>query len=251
MLQAGIYARISVKKESRKEESIRHQILLARDWILQQPDVEEYRCYTDSGYTGTNFCRPAFQEMMEDARHQNIQCIICKDASRLGRNYLEVGEYMEQIFPSLGIRFVCISEGYDSAREMPGSLGMNLRNLMYQWYAKDIGRKVRLVKQQKKQRGEYLGSRPPYGYCIVYEKGKRLLKKDERAGKIVEEIISWHGEGMSLREIRDRLVEQGVHSPNIYYKTGCVYGEKGNVTPWDCSTIRFLLSHSRGDYDTT
>jgi DNA invertase Pin-like site-specific DNA recombinase len=113
---------------------------------------------------------------------------------------------------------------------------------MYQWYAKDIGRKVRLVKQQKKQRGEYLGSRPPYGYCIVYETGKRLLKKDERAGKIVEEIISWHGEGMSLREIRDRLVDKGVHSPSMYYKTGCVYGTKGNVTPWDCSTIRRVIS---------
>jgi DNA invertase Pin-like site-specific DNA recombinase len=183
--------------------------------------------------------------MMEDAKAGKIQCIVCKDASRLGRNYLETGEYMERIFPLLGIRLVCISEGYDSGRDIPGGLGINIRNLMYQWYAQDIGRKVRMVKEEKKQRGEYLGSRAPYGFCICLREGKRVLGPDIPARKIAEEIFLWHREGLKPRQIQEKLKRQGVNPPGIYQKTGCIYGKKGEVKCWNPSTIRHVISWYR------
>lgn len=255
MTRVGIYARISVEHGAHRADSIESQILLARAWIREQQKcgnaLEEYCCYTDRGYSGTGFGRPAFQEMLRDARAGRIQCIVCKDASRLGRDYLQTGEYMEQIFPLLGVRLVCISEGYDSGRDMPGSLSASLRNLMNEWYARDIGRRVRLVKEQKKRQGEYLGSRAPYGYRISREDGKRVLAEDPEAIRIVWNMLCWQREGMKPAEIRKKLQEQGVNPPAEYQKTGRIYSEEPPAKKWDSSTIRHvLLSYTRGDYHT-
>ena len=175
----GIYARLSVEHGNAKDNSIQNQIRLAKQWLeeqnaklaqkkircesLSEKQKEEEICvadrcrlqdiYVDSGCSGTTFRRPQFQRMLEDAQEGKINCIVCKDASRIGRDYLRTGEYLEKIFPLMGVRVVCVSDGYDSGREMPGSLAGNLKNLMNEWYAKDIGRRVRLVKQQKKAQG--------------------------------------------------------------------------------------------------
>lgn len=255
MNQAGIYARISVAGEGHCEESIDNQILLAREWIKKRQEYgeefEEYCCYTDRGYSGSNFQRPAFRKMLKDAEAGTIQCIICKDASRLGRDYLQVGMYMEQIFPLWGVRLVCVSEGYDSRDGLPGSLAGCLRNLMNEWYAKDIGRRVRLVKEQKRRQGEYLGSRPPYGYQICVRDGRRVLEEEPETILVVNKIALWRREGMSYACIQRRLREEGINPPAVYRSQGSVFSKEVPAPDWDFSTIRYVIkrfSHTRGDY---
>ena len=119
--------------------------------------------YVDSGCSGTTFRRPQFQRMLEDAQEGKINCIVCKDASRIGRDYLRTGEYLEKIFPLMGVRVICVSDGYDSGREMPGSLAGNLKNLMNEWYAKDI--EATIVCERDSHKG------------IIIGKGGAMLKK--------------------------------------------------------------------------
>lgn len=249
-LQVGIYARLSVEHGNEKDNSIENQILLAREWIqsrlLAGEDLKEYGCYIDRGYSGTGFHRPGFLQMLEDAGQGRLQCIVCKDYSRLGRDYLRTGEYIEKIFPSWGVRLVCISDGYDSREGMPGSMEGSIRNLMNEWYARDIGRKVRLAKKQKKREGNYLGSVPPYGFRIVYQEGRRILEPEEETMEIVKWICERRGHGMSLGQISRLLREQGVNPPGEYRKTGVICQKPSMVKKWDSSTIRHIIEHQRG-----
>lgn len=250
MQLVGIYARLSVEHGNEKDNSIENQILLARRWIQEhsfpKEPLQEYQCYIDRGYSGTSFQRPGFMNLLEDARMQKIQCVVCKDYSRLGRDYLRTGEYIEKIFPMWGIRLVCISDGYDSLQGLPGSLEGSMRNLMNEWYARDIGQKVHLVKQQKKREGNYLGSRPPYGYRIVRQNGKRVLSEEEETMKIVRLICKRKQQGDSLEDIRKLLQKKGINPPGEYQKTGMVYQAPSVVKKWDSSTLRYLIAHQRG-----
>lgn len=246
MERVGIYARLSVEHGNEKDNSIDNQLLLARQWIGRQCDkgekLEEYRCYIDIGYSGTAFSRPSFRQLLEDAGEQRIQCIVCKDYSRLGRDYLRTGEYIEKIFPAWGIRLVCISDGYDSRRGQPGSLEGSMRNLMNEWYAKDIGRKVRQVKQEQKREGNYLGSRPPYGYAIVRRGGKRVLMKEPQTMEIVKWICDRSCQGDSLEQIVSQLQERHVNPPGTYRETGQVFQPSQEVKCWDRSALRRLIA---------
>lgn len=249
MQKAGIYARLSVEHGSGKDNSIENQILLARQWMDQQSarggQLEEYRCYVDCGYSGTTFQRPGFLQMLEDAGERKIQCIVCKDYSRLGRDYLRTGEYIEKIFPSWGIRLVCISDGYDSREGLPGSLEGNMRNLMNEWYAKDIGQKVRMVKQRQRAEGNYLGSRPPYGYEIIRRNGKRVLSEEEDTMAVIRWIHARREEGESLEQICRLLQERGVNPPEEYRRTGEVILKSTAVKKWDKSTLHHVISRDR------
>lgn len=246
----GIYARLSVEHRNEKDNSIENQILLAREWMTQKKaegeKLEEYRCYIDKGYSGTTFHRPEFQRLIKDAGNGNIQCIVCKDYSRLGRDYIRTGELIEKIFPVWGIRLVCISDGYDSRQGMPGSLEGNMRNLLNEWYAKDIGRKVHLVKQQQKDDGNYLGSSAPYGYCIVHREGKRVLEEDNETIQIVHWICQMQNQGSSIEDIRRQLHRMEVNPPAEYRKSKMVYGKTGKVKKWDRSAVQRVIAHQRG-----
>lgn len=246
----GIYARLSVEHGNEKDNSIENQILLAREWIqrrlLADEDLEEYGCYIDKGYSGTGFHRPAFLRLLEDASQGRLQCIVCKDYSRLGRDYLRTGEYIEKIFPAWGIRLVCIGDGYDSREGMPGSMEGSIRNLMNEWYARDIGRKVRLAKQHKKREGNYLGSVPPYGFRIVYREGRRILEPEGETMKVVKWICEKRQEGMTLAQISCGLQAQGVNPPGEYRKTGMIRQDPYLVKKWDSSTLRHIIEHQRG-----
>lgn len=252
MEQVGIYARLSVEHGSGKDNSIENQILLARQWLARQSArggrLEEYRCYVDSGYSGTTFRRPGFLQMLEDARERKIQCIVCKDYSRLGRDYLRTGEYIEKIFPAWGVRLVCISDGYDSRGGLPGSLEGNMRNLMNEWYAKDIGQKVRMVKRRQKSEGNYLGSRPPYGYEIVRRNGKRILSEEAGTMAVIKWICTRREEGESLEQICRLLQERGVNPPDEYRKTGDVFQVSPSVKKWDKSTLRNVIARASLPY---
>lgn len=246
----GIYARISVERRNRKEESIENQVSLARKWLKEQTSqgeqLKEYKIYKDSGYSGTDFSRPALKDLLKDAETGKIQCILCKDSSRLGRDYLKTGELIEKILPSWGIRLVCISDKYDSKQGMPGSLEGNLRNLMNEWYAKDIGRKVHLVKQQKKQDGNYLGSIAPYGYQIIWKDGRRVLQEETQSIQIVHQILEWNMQGKSIEEIRKLLQIRGILTPAEYRKKGQIREKDSPVKKWDRTTLHRVIVHQRG-----
>lgn len=242
----GIYARISV--EHGGGDSIESQIMLAREWIRRRQaageTLREYGCYVDRGVSGTTFDRSGFRALLRDASCGRISCIVCKDASRLGRDYLRTGEYIEKLLPSMEIRLVLVSEEYDSQEGMPGSLEGNMRNLMNEWYARDIGRRVRAVKEMKRQQGHYLGSKAPYGMRIVQRDGIRCLEPDMETAGIVEQIREWGRQGTGVAEIQDRLWERGVQPPREYQKSGRVYGQQRKTSRWNRGTIYRILGDS-------
>ena len=159
MFSVGIYARLSVDNHNRKNESIEIQIELIKSFMEQQSDMMLYDCYADIGKTGTNFKREGFERMMCDIRMKKINCVIVKDLSRFGRNHIETGNYIEKIFPFMNVRFIAINDNFDSFHLAGKSdiFGMNLKNLVNEMYARDIGIKIKSSKRVKREQGSYTG----------------------------------------------------------------------------------------------
>lgn len=168
----AIYARISVRHQDRKDLSIQNQIAICKKYT---GDQKECQVFADYGYSGKDFERPGFKRMMKEVYRGKIQCILVKDLSRLGRDYLLVGEYLEKIFPTHRVRFIAISEGYDSENILCSTNQYTIKNLLNEWYRRDISQKVFLVKAQQKQNGNYMGSHPRYGYQIKKKGNQRIL----------------------------------------------------------------------------
>lgn len=243
---AGIYARLSVEHHDGKDESIEAQIQIAEEYISEHSELSFCRSYTDSGKTGTNFERGGFLRMMEDVQSGIINCIIVKDFSRLGRNYIETGNYIENIFPSYGVRFISVTDHYDSLEEKcsAGEWTFHLKNIVNELYAKDISIKVRASKKAKQKQGSYTGGRPPYGYIIGHSSGRRLLFPEEGTKEVVRAMFQLCDEGKSLREIAAWLYEEGVHTPTAYRLTGHIRRmEEETLTEWPRGTIKSLLTN--------
>lgn len=244
--RAGIYARLSVRGSERKAESIDNQFLICRDFAKVTDDIEIVGCYSDFGKSGMNFDRPGFKRMYEDILAKKIDCVIVKDLSRFGRNHIDTGEFLQKNFPLLGVRFISVSDGYDSLADMFGKkeFAVNLKNLVNELYACDIGMKVKFAKEIKKKEGNYLGSRPPYGYKIVYENDIRILKREEKTYRIVSQIIKMYEDGRSIKDITDILYMKRINPPGEYLKSGEISAEGGKDTElkrWNESTIRNII----------
>lgn len=242
---AGIYARLSVDNRDRKAESVEAQIELAKEFINCRPDIRLYGCYRDRGKTGTNFMRSGFGHLMEDVRKGLVDCIIVKDFSRLGRNYIETGNYLETIFPFLGVRFISVTDGYDSLRaEDSDALGVELKQLVNELYAKDIGLKVKASRQVKWERGEYVGGNAPYGYQGGQKDGRKTLRIDAEAAGVVRELFERYARGESQKGLIGWLYERGVHRPGDYRKTGHVFCQEGEtLCQWDRGTVKNILQN--------
>ncbi len=216
---AALYVRLS-KEDSRKEESnsIINQKDFIRNFLADKPDILICTEYVDDGYSGVNFDRPAFQRMMQDIAEHKINCIVVKDLSRFGRNYIEVGRYIEQIFPLLGIRFIAINDNYDSADKTAISNHMILpfKNLINDAYCRDISIKIRSHLEIKRKQGEFVGAFPIYGYRKGADKNKLFL--DTYAAEIVKEIFRMKINGMSQQMIADELNHLHILSPAEYKK---------------------------------
>lgn len=241
--RVGIYARLSVEGEDRKKESIENQIQLGKAYIEGNGHMELIRCYQDLGRSGRSFERKGFQEMLEDGRAGIINCVLVKDLSRLGRNYLETGIYVERIFPLLGIRLIACTDGYDSL-DLEGKENAGLKNMVNDLYAQDIARRVLQSKRLKKAGGSYVGGRAPYGFTVIEQEGKRLLRPDENTREIVRELFEAFGKGKSLRELAREMQRRGIRPPGEYEKTGRAYrkdGEEGKA--WGTGTIREILKN--------
>ena len=218
---ATLYLRLS-REDGDKEESnsISGQRDLLRDYLSRNPNLREYAVRIDDGFSGATFDRPAFRAMMEDIRAGKTNCVIVKDLSRFGRNYLDAGEYIESIFPFLGVRFIAVNDGYDSQKERSGSdyLMLPFKNLINEAYCRDISVKIRSQLDVKRKRGEYLGSFAVYGY-LKSETDKNQLVIDEYAAGVVRDIFHWKLEGASPRLIADRLNSAGILSPAEYKRS--------------------------------
>ncbi len=218
---ATLYLRLS-RDDGDKEESnsITGQRELLRDYISQRPELREYAVRVDDGFSGSTFERPSFQKMIEDVKAGRTDCIIVKDLSRFGRNYLDAGEYIEKIFPFLGVRFIAVNDHYDSLGDKKASddLIIPFKNLINEAYCRDISVKIRSQLEIKRKNGQFLGSFATFGY-LKDEQNKNKLVVDEYAADIVRDIFKWKLEGVSPQDIADTLNKLGVLSPMEYKRS--------------------------------
>ncbi|SFR54254.1 recombinase family protein [Anaeromicropila populeti] len=244
---AGVYARLSVDSRDRKTESIETQIDLAKKYVEQAADIEIGAVYQDCGRTGTDFERSGFQRMMADVKAGRINCIVVKDFSRFGRDHIETGNYVDRIFPFLKVRFIAIADGYDSLAEDVENQKMvvNIKNLVNELYAKDISKRVSDTKWMLQEKGSFMGSIAPYGYCVVWKEGKRLLEMELEAAIIVRWIFQQYLTGMGCKEIAGQLYQKHVHRISEYRKYGHVRRKEGEkLFAWKTDVIKELLQNS-------
>ena len=218
----AIYLRLSRSDGDQQESnSIKNQRALLNDYMGKHPELYKFDEYVDDGYSGTNFERPDFKRMMQDIEKRNVNCIVVKDLSRFGRNYIETGRYLERIFPFMGVRFIAINDHYDSAEENDdkGHILIPFNNLINDTYCRDISLRVRSHLDVKRKEGQFIGSFAGYGYRKD-PKDKNHLIIDEYAAGIVQEIFKQKLNGMSSQRIASHLNELGVLPPNEYLKQG-------------------------------
>lgn len=214
----ALYIRLSREDgDSEESNSIISQRELLTEFADTQTDMTASRLYVDDGYTGTDFDRPNFRRMMHDLRAGIVNCVIVKDLSRLGRNYVKVGEYLEHTFPLLNVRFIALSERIDSVADprSADSLIVPFRNILNDEYAHDISNKVRSSLDLKRRQGKFIGSFASYGYRKDPDDHSRLLI-DEPAAAVVRDIFDWFLDGTSVLGIAKRLNEQRIPNPSAY-----------------------------------
>lgn len=211
----ALYVRLSMEEqEGDLTEKIRNQRELLLEYVREKPEFQLVDIYCDNGCTGTNFDRPQWQRLMEDAKAGKVNCIIVKDLSRLGRNYIEAGNYLEKVFPFMGVRFIAISDGYDSEnlKQEDTGLLLPLKNIINASYAKDLSQKVSSARHVQRSRGEFTGSVVPFGYKKDQQrKGKFVVNEDEAA--VVRQIFRMFGEGESYSKIARELNRLRIPSP--------------------------------------
>ena len=247
-VKAASYSRLSREDGDKMEsDSIRNQKDLIADYAAQR-DIRIVSEYTDDGYSGTNFDRPNFQRMMEDVKKKKINCIIVKDLSRLGRNYIETGRYLEKIFPFLGVRFIAINDHYDSADESGDAdqIVIPFKNLINDAYCRDISIKIRSQLDVKRKNGKFIGSFAAYGY-LKDPNDKNHLIIDEAAAEIVRTIFGLKLNGFSAQRISERLEEMQV-APPLEYKRMCGLNfnsgfRSGKKPKWSIFTVNRILKN--------
>ena len=247
-VKAASYSRLSREDGDKMEsDSIRNQKDLIADYAAQR-GIRIVSEYTDDGYSGTNFDRPNFQRMMEDVKKKKINCIIVKDLSRLGRNYIETGRYLEKIFPFLGVRFIAINDHYDSADESGDAdqIVIPFKNLINDAYCRDISIKIRSQLDVKRKNGKFIGSFAAYGY-LKDPNDKNHLIIDEAAAEIVRTIFGLKLNGFSAQRISERLEEMQV-APPLEYKRMCGLNfnsgfRSGRKPKWSIVTVNRILKN--------
>ena len=215
---ADLYIRLS-KEDGDKAESnsISNQRDLIYSFLKEKEDIQVYEEKVDDGYSGVGFNRPALISMLEDVKQGKVNCIIVKDLSRFGRNYIETGRYIQQIFPFMGVRFIAINDHYDSEHmdSQTDNIILPFKNLMNDSYSRDISIKVRSQIEVRQKRGDYIGSFPVYGYFRDQERKGKLVM-DSAAAEVVRDIFDMRIKGYNNRRIADYLNEHGIPSPMEY-----------------------------------
>ncbi|MDE7274502.1 MAG: recombinase family protein, partial [Lachnospiraceae bacterium] len=223
--------------------TMENQIALVRGYIEERPDMEFVRLYCDNGHTGTDFARPAFEQMMQDVKSGMIDCIVVKDLSRFGRSYRETGNYLERIFPFLDVRFVAVSDQFDTlnARQSADGYIVPLKNIMNEAYSKDISKKVGSGYAVKQRKGEFTGTWAAYGYQKCADDPHRIEPNQETA-PVVQDIFRKRILGMSCTQIARELNRQGIPSPGRYhYQKGDAKSERYACAKWSPKVVGDIL----------
>lgn len=244
--RVGAYLRLSVENSGGKtEDSIENQRTAVLALIDTQQDMCLHDVYCDNGETGTNFARPAFERLMRDLHAGTINCVVVKDLSRFGRNYLEAGMLLEQTFPSMGVRFVAINDAFDTQTAVRSTEGyiIPLRNILNDIYAKDISLKTGSALKIKQQQGDFIGAWAAYGYRKDSQNRHRLAV-DEPAAAVVRQMFQWKAQGMGNAAIARELTRQKIPSPSAYrYQLGLVKQNSLSDVPWRGSTVKCILQN--------
>ena len=231
-----------------ESNSIGSQRELIRSFIREQTDIELFDCYADDNYSGSNFNRPEFKRMMSDIEAGRVNCVIVKDLSRFGRDYIETGRYLDRVFPALGVRFIALTDRYDSFSADAGerNIVLPVKNFINDSYCRDISAKVKSQLAVKRGNGECLAAFAVYGYRKSSEDRNRLLVDDYAAG-IVRRIFAWKIEGMAVSAIAEKLNALYILSPREYKKSlGLNYRggfSKGNSSKWSDTAIKRILTN--------
>lgn len=244
----GIYVRLSIENSGKDDDgdSIENQTSICKEYVEEHPDLKLYDIYEDNGKKGTNFDRPEFNRLMDDIRAGKVKCVLVKDLSRFGRDYIEAGEYLEKIFPFLGVRFISITDGYDSltAGDAESALMIPLKNMINDVYAKDISRKIITSFRARQEKGEYLPAFPPYGYVKSKTKAYRY-EVDEEVAPYVRMIFEWKAASVSHSEICKRLNDMGAVTPaKRKVELGIWHAEKYKHTIWHGRTIIDIMKNA-------
>lgn len=245
--EATAYLRLSYTENHENEsDSIANQKKLIEDYVKGHPDIELVSEKVDDGYSGILFDRPAFQEMMQDIMEGRVNCVIVKDLSRLGREYIETGRYLRRIFPAYGVRFIAINDNIDTAHEHAGDdLNISMKNLINDAYCHDISVKTRSALEVKRKKGDYVGACPVYGYRKSAENRNQLVV-DEYAARVVRDIFRAKIDGRSAKRIADELNALGVLSPLAYKISRGLPHPKGGFADrpdakWSATTVIRIL----------
>lgn len=250
------YLRISdddedVGKGKDESGSISNQRGVLQYFISNHEELSKYpvKEFLDDGYSGVNFSRPGVQNLLKEVKENKVACIVVKDLSRFGRNYIEVGDYIEQIFPFLGVRFIAVSDNYDSFKNS-GGIEIGFKNLIHDMYSRDLSKKIKSVKRMHQEKGAYLGGDVPYGY--VYsgnrkaEQGIGIYQPDPDAAVVVRKIFSLAANGNTPINIVKCLNNEGIPTPGVYKNQTKNYNyqiknAKSNL--WKSEKIRDILQN--------
>ena len=269
MKTIALYMRLSNEDAHEGESySIGNQRALLMDYVKSHEEFENWSVleFYDDGYSGVSFDRPGIQKLLALAGN-TVNCIIVKDFSRFGRNLVEVGDYLDQIFPFLGVRFIAVNEGYDSGQGLGSSVGLDvsLKALVYEMYSRDVSEKIRAVKHAKMRGGEYQGIIAFYGYKRS-KTARGKLEIDVPAAEVVRRIFRMAAEGITPTAIAKELNHEGIPSPLMYRRenhtdAGHSWRVAGDMTCWTRENVRRticderytgkLISHTRAKEDVS
>lgn len=253
-VMVGMYLRLSNedsnKEKSEESNSILAQRILLKRHIKELMQGQPYSIteFCDDGFSGTDFNRPGVQALIEAAKSGSIHMIIVKDFSRFGRDYLEVGRYLEYIFPILQIRFVSVNDNYDSSDRFgtTGGMSVALKNLVYGMYSADLSKKIRSARDIRARNGEFIGQYAPYGYRKNPEDKHELLI-DENVAWVVRKIFRMAADGISHTEIARRLNEAEIPTRYMYHKLkGDNFPDKQphvKIKKWDNTTVKDIITN--------
>ena len=252
IFQTAIYARLSVENsgKSEKVDVITNQIEICKSYIADRPYLDLVDTYIDNGRTGTVFDRPEFNRLMNDIKSGRIKCLVVRDLSRFGRDYIETGTYLERIFPQIGLRFISIKEQYDNFDNDGSneSLMIPLQNMINALYSKDISRKVSTALKAQMEQGTFRKRNLPYGYKWNDERSNMVI--DEDSAKFVRLMFQWKIEGWSIPSILDALDRMGAPNPEARKReVGTRDGDPSSHIGWYSSTLYGILTnpHYVGD----
>lgn len=245
-LPTAIYARLSVENSGKDDDgnSLQNQIAVCEDYLDGCPHLRLTEVYSDNGRTGTVFDRPAWNRLMDDVRTGKIQCIVVRDLSRFGRDYVETGSYLEKIFPALGTRFISVKENFDNftCGNAMESLSVSLQNLVNAMYSRDISKKVSTALRAQMETRRFRNRNLPYGY--LWNGDKTAYVVDEEAAAVVRQIFEWKRQEVSVYTIVERLKAGDIESPERHKRrAGTRNGDNIQGEGWCPSTIRGILQN--------